>query len=346
MEHTDNLNIIDFKPLITPERLKADLPVDEQCAQVVLRGRRAVEDILTNKDSRRLVITGPCSLYDYDSSMDYAQRLKKLQYKLLDKVQIIMRTYFEKPRTTIGWKGMLYDPFLDDTCDIEEGIKLSRKILIDINKLGLPTATEFLDPIIPQFISDLVSWSAIGARTTESQIHRQMASGLSMPIGFKNATDGSLKIAIDAIVSARNKHSFMGIDRNGQVIIAETRGNNYGHLVLRGGKNGPNYSSEYVAFAKVLLEKAGANVGMIIDCSHANSSKDPKKQGSVLEDVAGQIKEGSNVIAGVMLESFLEEGSQKVDKTQNLKYGVSITDGCIGWDETEEIITNFANMIS
>lgn len=345
MEHTDNLNIIDFKPLITPEKLKKMLPLDEDCTQVVLRGRRAVEDILSNKDSRRLVIAGPCSLYDYDSSMDYAECLKKLQYKLRDKVQIVMRTYFEKPRTTIGWKGMLYDPYLDDSGDIEEGIKRSRKILIDINKMGMPTATEFLDPIIPQFISDLISWAAIGARTTESQIHRQMASGLSMPIGFKNATDGSLKIAIDAVVSARNGHCFLGIDRNGQVILAETRGNNYGHLVLRGGKNGPNYSAEYVAFAKVLLEKAGANVGIVIDCSHANSSKNPKKQRNVLDDVASQIHDGANVIAGVMIESFINEGKQKVDLAENLDYGVSITDGCIGWDETEEIVTNFANTI-
>jgi 3-deoxy-7-phosphoheptulonate synthase len=345
MEHTDNINIVDFKPLITPEQLKNQIPLEDYCAQTVVRGRHAIEDILNHKDSRKLVIVGPCSLYDYDSTMDYAERLKKLQYKVLDKIQIVMRAYFEKPRTTLGWKGMLYDPYMDDSGDIEEGIRLARKILAGITKMGIPAGTEILDPIVPQFITDLVSWAAIGARTTESQIHRQMASGLSMPIGFKNATDGNLQIAIDAIKSARGKHSFMGIDCNGKVIIAETRGNKYGHLVMRGGNNGPNFTSEYVAFAEVLLKKAKAEIGIIIDCSHSNSYKDHRKQRDALLNVAQQIKEGNKSIAGVMLESFINEGSQPVDKLEKLKYGVSVTDACIGWEETEELVTKFAQAV-
>lgn len=345
MEHTENVNIVDFKSLITPEQLKEFSPSDEQSSQTVVRGRGAIEDILLNKDPRMLVIAGPCSLYDYDSSIDYAERLKKLQYKVLDKIQIVMRAYFEKPRTTLGWKGMLYDPFLDDSGQIEEGIKRARKILVDVNRMGLPTATEILDPIVPQFLSDLISWAAIGARTAESQIHRQMASGLSMPIGFKNATDGNLQIAIDAIISARSGHSFMGIDRNGKVIVAETRGNQFGHLVLRGGNRGPNYSSEYVAFAETLLQKAGANIGLIIDCSHANSFKDPKNQKVVVEDVISQVKNGNKSISGIMLESFIQEGSQSVSNPADIEYGKSITDACIGWEETEELITKIAETI-
>ena len=345
MEFTDNLNIKDFKSLITPEKLKQQMPSRKLATDTVFNARRAVQNILAGSDNRRMAIIGPCSLYDVDSSMDYAHRVKKLQQKVQDKLLLIMRTYFEKPRTTLGWKGMLYDPYLDDSSDIENGILMARKILLDINEMAVPCATEVLDIIIPQYLADMLSWAAIGARTTESQIHRQMASGLSMPIGFKNATDGNLKIAIDAVKSARAAHSFLGIDRNGKVIIAETKGNKFGHLVMRGGTDGPNYASANIAFAEVLLQEADIENRIIVDCSHANSYKDYRKQREALLDTAGQIKKGNRSIAGIMLESFIEQGSQKIDKPENLKYGTSITDSCIGWEETEELVLKLAEAI-
>lgn len=345
MEHTDNLNIVDFKPLATPEQVKKELPIDDSASYTVFYARKVIQRILSGADSRKIIIAGPCSLYDEKASMDYASRLVKLKEQVKDKLEIVMRTYFEKPRTTIGWKGMLYDPHIDESGDIELGLKMSRKLMLEINKMGLPTATEILDPIIPQYLSDLVSWAAIGARTTESQIHRQMASGLSMPIGFKNGTDGNLTVAIDAIKSARSPHHFLGIDSNGKVILAETRGNKFGHLVMRGGTTGPNYSQEFVAFAEVLLKKAEISNGIIIDCSHANSSKDHKRQRIVLESITNQIKNGGSPIAGIMLESFINEGAQKTDKPENLEYGISLTDKCIGWDETEELILGFADAL-
>jgi 3-deoxy-7-phosphoheptulonate synthase len=345
MELTDNLNIKGFKPLITPEDLKQKLPLSDEDAHLIAQSRRVVQSILTNEDKRRIVITGPCSLHDKKATYDYAHRLKKLQDSFSNKLLIIMRTYFEKPRTTLGWKGMLYDPGLDGSYDIEEGITHAREILIEIGKIGLPCATEFLDPIVPQYFADLISWAAIGARTAESQIHRQMASGLSMPIGFKNSTDGNLSAAVDAVKAAASPHSFLGIGRNGQVIIAETSGNKFGHIVMRGGSDGPNYSAEYVAFAGVMLQKAGISNGVIIDCSHANSNKDYRLQRNALIDVAMQVKSGAKVISGIMLESFLAEGNQKPDKPEKLVYGRSLTDGCIGWDETEELISIFANSV-
>ena len=265
MELTDNLNIRHFKPLVTPDQLKTLYPESDQAVHVVAESRRQIENILIGRDTRRMVITGPCSLHDEEATLDYAQRLHKVQQKVVGEVLLVMRAYFEKPRTTLGWKGMLYDPHLDGSYDIETGFKVSRKLLLEIATLGLPTATEFLDPIVPQYLADLVSWAAIGARTSESQIHRQMASGLSMPIGFKNATDGNLGVAMDAIKSAQSPHSFLGIDRNGKVIIAETKGNRYGHLVLRGGSGGPNFASEYVVFSEVLLRKSHIPTGMEID---------------------------------------------------------------------------------
>ncbi len=338
MELTDNLNIKDFKPLITPMKLKDEFPETEQVAQLVAESRNIIQAILVNRDERRIVIAGPCSLHDCKATLEYGERLRELQDEVKDKILIIMRTYFEKPRTTVGWKGMIYDPRLDNSYDIEEGLRQARRLLLEIAKMGLPAATEFLDPIVPQYLADLVSWAAIGARTSESQIHRQMASGLSMPVGFKNSVEGNLTPAIDAIKAASSDHSFMGIDRNGQVVIAETRGNKYGHLVMRGGSGCSNYGSEYVAFAKVLLCKAGISTGVIIDCSHANSQKDYKKQRLALLDVAEQMRQGNRLIAGVMLESFLKEGRQPFDKPENLKYGISLTDSCIGWEETEEMI--------
>ncbi|MFC1676165.1 3-deoxy-7-phosphoheptulonate synthase [Planctomycetota bacterium] len=344
MELTDNLNIKQFKSLITPKKLKDEFPETDKVAQLIADSRNAIQDILVNRDRRRMVIVGPCSLHDCKATLEYAQRLRKLQDQVSSKILIIMRTYLEKPRTTLGWKGMIYDPHLDSSYDIEEGLRKARRLLLAIAQIDLPTATEFLDPIVPQFLADLVSWAAIGARTTESQIHRQMASGLSMPIGFKNSMEGNLTPAIDAIKAASTAHSFMGIDRNGQVVIAETHGNKYGHLVMRGGSGGPNYGSEYVAFANVLLRKAGIATGVVIDCSHANSQKDYKQQRQVFLDVAEQIHQGNKLIVGVMLESFLNEGRQAFEKPENLKYGVSLTDSCIGWEETEELIRHLSKM--
>ena len=343
MEQTDNLNILRFKPLISPDELKAELPETDDVASLVANSRVSVHKILTNKDRRRLVITGPCSLHDREATLEYAGKLRELQNQVADKILIIMRAYFEKPRTTLGWKGMLYDPCLDNSYKIEEGFRLARGLLLSIAELGLPTATEFLDPIVPQYTADLVTWAAIGARTTESQIHRQMASGLSMPVGFKNSMDGNLIAAIDAIKAAASPHFFMGIDGDGKVVVAETRGNSCTHVVLRGGAQGPNYASEHVAFVGVLLRKANIPTGIVIDCSHANSNKDHKRQRQVLFDVADQITGGNRLIAGVMLESFLREGNQPVDTPDNLQYGLSLTDKCIGWQETEELIRHLAD---
>ncbi|MHC5083686.1 MAG: 3-deoxy-7-phosphoheptulonate synthase [Planctomycetota bacterium] len=346
MELTDNLNIRQFKPLTSPEDLKADLPETDAASHVVAEGRRAVEQILLGNDKRRMMIVGPCSLHDEEATLDYARRLYQAQKACSEHVLIVMRAYFEKPRTTLGWKGMLYDPHLDGSYDLDGGIRMSRKLLCEISEIGLPAATEFLDPIVPQYLADMVTWAAIGARTTESQIHRQMASGLSMPIGFKNATDGNLGVAMDAIKSSSNPHSFLGIDRNGQVIIAETKGNKYGHLVMRGGTRGPNYASEYVAFAEVLLQKQMVASGLVVDCSHANSHKNHKRQREALLDIAEQIEAGNKSISGVMLESFLEEGNQSIGSAGGLKYGQSLTDKCIGWSETEELIGRFANAVA
>ena len=345
MELTDNLNIIQFRPLTTPEKLKTEFPETEAAAHLVAQSRRQVEQILRREDKRLVVITGPCSLHDETATLDYARRLLKAQKGCSEQILIVMRAYFEKPRTTLGWKGMLYDPHLDGTYDLDFGIRQSRQLLYEIAEIGVPCATEFLDPIVPQYLADLITWAAIGARTAESQIHRQMASGLSMPVGFKNGTDGNLTTAMDAIRAASNPHSFLGIDRKGQVIVAETRGNKYGHLVLRGGTNGPNYTSEYVAFAEVLLNKLNIPNGIIVDCSHANSNKNHKRQREVLADIADQIQTGNNSIAGVMLESFLGEGKQSIGAAGTMKYGVSLTDSCISWDETEELIRYLADAV-
>lgn len=345
MERTENLNIIEFKPLITPDDLKKQRPATDRISSVVAQSRLAVKDILANKDARRLVITGPCSLHDTQATLEYADKLAALQPQVHDKIQLVMRAYFEKPRTTLGWKGMLYDPCMDDSGQIERGFEQARQLLLDVSDRGLALATEFLDPIVPQYIADLISWASVGARTTESQIHRQMASGLSMPVGFKNSTEGSLDAAIAAVNAASSGHAFMGIDGLGQVVVAVTAGNPHGHLVLRGGAQGPNYGAEYVAFAQVLLQKAGVPTGLIIDCSHANSSKDHTRQRAVALDVAQQIKAGSTRIAGIMLESFLGAGNQKLTDPAKLQYGVSVTDKCMGWDETESLIRQFAHTI-
>lgn len=345
MELTDNLNINQFKPLLTPEQIKTEFPETEAAAHLVAESRKQIQKILRREDRRLVMIVGPCSLHDEEATLDYARRLHKAQKGCSEQILLIMRAYFEKPRTTLGWKGMLYDPHLDGSYDIDFGIRQSRKLLCEIAEIGVPCATEFLDPIVPQFLADLITWAAIGARTTESQIHRQMASGLSMPIGFKNGTDGSLNVALDAIKAASNPHSFLGMDRNGKVIVAETKGNQYGHLVMRGGTSGPNYASEYVAFAEILLRKAHVPNGIIMDCSHANSHKNHKKQRVALIDIADQIVSGNTSLAGVMIESFISEGKQSIGAAGRLKYGQSLTDSCIGWDETEELISELARAV-
>jgi len=283
------------------------------------------------------MIVGPCSIHNRDSALKYARKLSELSKKVSDKIFIVMRVYFEKPRTTIGWKGMIYDPDINGSYNIEQGLFLARKLLLQIVDLGLPVGTEMLDLIIPQYVSDAVSWAAIGARTTESQTHRQLASGLSMPVGFKNATDGNVQVAIDAIRTANSEHSFIGVTEEGQIGVFRTSGNSYGHIVLRGG-NQPNYSAEHIAFLKVALNKAKIKCGIVVDCSHANSAKQYDRQRIALEDVIQQIRDGEDRIAGVMLESNLKPGSQKIVIGETPDPEVSITDACIGWEETEELI--------
>ena len=298
-----------------------------------------VQKILRNEDPRFLVVAGPCSVHDPEGAVEYAKRLVKLREELKDRLYIIMRVYFEKPRTTVGWKGLINDPHLDGSYDIENGLKQARRLLLDITQLGMPAGTEFLDSIVPQYIADLVSWAAIGARTTESQTHREMASGLSMPVGFKNGTDGSLQIALDAMQAANAPHSFLGVDQDGFTSIVRTKGNKFGHVVLRGGRAGSNYDSDSIAAAVQALEKAKQNPVMLVDCSHANSNKQHAQQEEVARSVVRQRAAGNNALIGLMLESYLQEGSQPVpaDRAQ-LKYGVSVTDACVSWETTERIL--------
>jgi len=305
----------------------------------VLQGREAVTRILRQEDSRLLVIVGPCSIHDPVSAVEYAKRLKVLRDELSDRIEIVMRVYFEKPRTTVGWKGLINDPHMDGTCDIETGLRKGRQLLLDVADLGLPAATEFLDPIVPQYIDDLVSWAAIGARTTESQTHRELASGLSMPVGFKNSTDGSLQVSIDAMQSARAPHSFLGIDPDGVTAIVRTTGNPDGHVVLRGGHGKPNYDPESIHAAETKLAKAGLPSVLMVDCSHANSSKQFAKQEDVLRSLVAQRQAGTRSIIGMMVESNLEEGNQVIpEDLSKLRYGVSVTDACISWPTTERLL--------
>ena len=300
----ENLNVASQEALITPEALKKEMPLSDKAAETVSKGRQAIYDIMDGKDHRLFVVVGPCSIHDVEAARDYAARLKKLADEVSDTLLIVMRVYFEKPRTTVGWKGLINDPHLNDTFDIEQGLHIGRRLLLDINELGLPAATEALDPISPQYLQDTIAWSAIGARTTESQTHREMSSGLSMAIGFKNGTDGSLDVAVNAMKSVSHPHSFLGIDQQGQVAIIRTKGNNYGHVVLRGGGGKPNYDSVSVALCEQALDKAGLRKSMMIDCSHANSSKDPAIQPLVMQDVTHQILEGNTSIQSLMVESL------------------------------------------
>ena len=329
----ENLNVLSQHTLLSPAQLHDDVPASTRATQTVTTARQAVAGILSGRDPRLLVVVGPCSIHDIAAAKDYAQRLKALADELADQLFIVMRVYFEKPRTTVGWKGLINDPHMDDSFDIEEGLHIARRLLVDLNDMGLPCGTEALDPITPQYLGDLIAWSAIGARTTESQTHREMASGLSSPVGFKNGTDGDLDVALNGMLSAAQPHAFLGINGDGQVALTQTRGNAFGHLILRGGAV-PNYDSVAVAQAEAALKAAKLPVNIVVDCSHANSRKNHALQTLVLKDVVGQILDGNRSIKGVMLESNLFEGNQKLARPQDLRYGVSITDACLGWDST------------
>lgn len=336
---TQNLHVREVVRLTTPRTLKASLPAPDSTYQLVFESRETIKAILQKRDSRFLVVVGPCSIHDPEGALDYARRLAAVREQLSDRLFILMRVYFEKPRTTIGWKGLINDPDLDGSTRIEAGLPLARQLLLRISELGVPAATEFLDPILPQYTSDLISWAAIGARTTESQTHREMASGLSMPIGFKNGTDGSLQIAIDAMGAAMHPHSFLGIDQDGFTSIIRTTGNPWGHAVLRGGHVRTNYDPESIAEALARLEKAGLNPVLMVDCSHANSGKQPLKQEIVWRSVLEQRLSGNTGIIGMMLESYLEAGCQPIGSGRaSLKYGVSITDPCLDWVGTEKLL--------
>lgn len=342
----DNVNVVSQEVLVTPEQLRNELPLSEAARESVLAGRQAVNDILDGKDHRLFLVIGPCSIHDVNAAKEYGQRLKALAEEVKDEILLIMRVYFEKPRTTVGWKGLINDPYLNDTFKIQDGLHISRRLLIDLAEMGLPLATEALDPISPQYLHDVISWSAIGARTTESQTHREMASGLSSAVGFKNGTDGGLEVAVNALQSVLSPHSFLGINQAGQVAIINTKGNRYAHIVLRGGNGKPNYDSVSVALAERALVKAGVSGKVMIDCSHANSNKDPALQPLVMENVTNQILEGNKSIVGLMVESHLCWGAQKIpaDLAQ-LKYGVSVTDACIDWETTEKSVRMMSNKL-
>lgn len=354
---THNLNVASLTKLIGPAELAEQVPITDKAQKTVIAAREEVKAVLAGDDPRLLVVIGPCSIHDVDAAIDYAERLQKLRLELQDRLCIVMRVYFEKPRTTLGWKGLINDPHLDGSFDMDQGIRMAREVLMKVNEIGLAAGTEFLEPITPQYIADLVSWAAIGARTTESQTHRQMASGLSMPVGYKNGTDGSIQVAIDAMLSAQSGHHFLGIDDNGTTCVVHTKGNPWGHAILRGGGGTPNYSAENVADAARRLSDAGLNPGLMIDCSHANSEKQHARQEVVFNSLidqrvarakgaaaagAGQTRP---FITGTMIESNLEEGNQKLpncepgdDVRSQLKRGVSITDACIGWEKTEQML--------
>lgn len=334
-----NVNVAAQDVLITPQELKRALPLSDSARKHLASSRGVVQNILDRKDHRVFVVVGPCSIHDTRAAMDYAKRLHILAEELSDTLYIIMRVYFEKPRTTVGWKGLINDPYLDDSFKLEEGLSIGRRLLLDILELGLPTSTEALDPISPQYLQDLITWSAIGARTTESQTHREMASGLSSPVGFKNGTDGNLTVATNALNSVAKPHRFLGINSAGQVSVFTTRGNPYGHIVLRGGAGGPNYDSVHIRLCEEALIKAGVPVNIMVDCSHANSNKQPELQPLVVENVANQIIEGNQSIVGLMVESHIHAGNQPIpDDLNELSYGVSVTDGCIDWATTEKCL--------
>ncbi|MCS3429623.1 3-deoxy-7-phosphoheptulonate synthase [Klebsiella sp. BIGb0407] len=344
MHKTDELRTARIESLITPAELIARQPLSESVAQHITDSRKRIEKILSGQDSRLLVIVGPCSIHDPDAAIDYARRLAAIRGRYQDRLEIVMRTYFEKPRTVVGWKGLISDPDLNGSYRINHGLEQARRVLLAVNELGLPTATEFLDMVTGQYIADLISWGAIGARTTESQIHREMASALSCPIGFKNGTDGNTRIAIDAIRAAQASHMFLSPDKQGQMTIYQTSGNPYGHVIMRGGKQ-PNYHAEDVAAACAMLSEHQLAPHLVIDFSHGNSQKKHRQQLTVCDDVCTQIVNGSKAIAGIMAESFLEEGSQPMVAGQALVYGQSITDACLHWDDTVTLLNKLATAV-
>lgn len=343
---TDDLRIHGLRPLLPPAILMEELPLDEKGAAFITESRKSISNILFGDDKRLLVIVGPCSIHDPAAALDYAGRLREQATKFEKELFIAMRVYFEKPRTTVGWKGLINDPHLDGSFAINEGLRKARKFLLDLTALGLPAASEFLDPITPQFIADLISWGAIGARTTESQVHRELASGLSMPVGFKNGTNGTVQIAIDAIRSAASPHRFLSVTKQGVAAIVRTMGNPDCHVILRGGKTGPNFSADRIAEVVQQLRAVKLPESVVIDLSHANSGKDPEQQPSVARDLATQIRAKNKAIRGVMMESFIEGGRQDHDNGNPLKYGQSITDGCLGWDKTVPVLAELASAIA
>ena len=345
-KRVEDLNIESTQALITPEQLKKELPITEKAVSIVEAGRETIRNILDRKDHRLFLVVGPCSIHDVKAAKEYAEKLTALAEEVSDTLLLVMRVYFEKPRTTVGWKGLINDPYLNDTFKIEDGLKISRKLLIDLSEMGLPLSTEALDPISPQYLQDLISWSAIGARTTESQTHREMASGLSSSVGFKNGTDGSLTVAINALQSVASPHRFLGINGDGQVSVVKTKGNHYGHVVLRGGGGKPNYDSVSIALCEQEIEKSAIPNNIMVDCSHANSNKDPSLQPLVMDNVANQILEGNKSIIGLMVESHLKFGAQSIPSDlDDLVYGQSVTDGCISWEQTEDAIRSMRNKL-
>ncbi|WP_338562263.1 3-deoxy-7-phosphoheptulonate synthase AroG [Erwinia sp. E_sp_B01_3] len=340
----DDLRIKEIKELLPPVALLEKYPATDMAAKTVSHARQAIHNILNKSDDRLLVVIGPCSIHDTEAAKEYAARLLTLREELSDSLEVVMRVYFEKPRTTVGWKGLINDPHMDGSFQINDGLRIARKLLVDINDTGLPAAGEFLDMITPQYVADLMSWGAIGARTTESQVHRELSSGLSCPVGFKNGTDGTIKVAIDAINAASAPHCFLSVTKYGHSAIVETSGNGDCHIILRGGKE-PNYSAHHVNAVKSGLEKAGLDAQVMIDFSHANSSKQFQKQLVVSDDVAQQIAGGENAIIGVMIESHLVEGNQNLESGEPLVYGQSVTDACIGWEDTEKVLRQLAGAV-
>jgi len=343
----DDLNVLAEEPLISPNKLKKQVSASLDALQTVAEGRKAIKRILNRQDHRLMIIVGPCSIHDSQSAIEYAHRLKELANRVSENLLLIMRVYFEKPRTTVGWKGFLNDPNMDDSFNIAEGLALGRKLLIELAEMGLPTANEALDPVSPQYLQDLICWSAIGARTAESQTHREMASGLSSAVGFKNGTDGSLEVAINALKSVSAPHRFLGINHNGEVAIIQTRGNHHAHVVLRGGADGPNYEASKVSECEQRLDSTNIPANIMIDCSHANSAKDHKRQVAVMKNVSQQIARGNQSIIGLMVESHLNEGNQPIPRDlKDLRYGISITDACVDWQTTEQMLLELHDAVA
>jgi 3-deoxy-7-phosphoheptulonate synthase len=345
MPETQDLRIVSTMPLDTPDQIKQEIPISERAGRSVLAARSSIEAILHGRDPRLFVAVGPCSIHDPKAALEYARRLAGVRARFDDALLICMRGYFEKARTHVGWKGLINDPHLDGSCDVGFGLRLARRLLVAFAELELPVATEALDPVTPQYLADLVAWSAIGARTTESQTHREMASGLSMPVGLKNGTDGGLEIAINAMRAAAAPHSFIGVDGSGRVSVLRTSGNPHAHLVLRGGTRGTNYSAAQVAQAAQQLSQAGLNARVLVDCSHGNSGKDPENQPSVADAIADEIARGDQHVMGVMLESHLQAGRQNLEPGRELTYGQSITDGCIDFATTERVLERLAGAV-